>query len=220
MKTDGQYCPVAKGAEVFAERWTPLVLRTLLCGSRHFNDVHRGVPLMSRTLLSRRLKQLESLGIVRRRPGTRGSEYLLTAAGRDFAPIIRKLGEWGQRWVRSKFDREDLDITVLMWDMSHGVDAEALGTRRIAVRFDFRDLPAAKQTWWFINEGGAVDVCPTDPGFEVSLYVTTDLRSMTRVWMGDLDLAAAIDNGRIKLDGPRELCKRFARWLKLSSFAR
>jgi DNA-binding HxlR family transcriptional regulator len=220
MKAYGQYCPVAKGAEVFAERWTPLVLRTLLCGSRHFNDVHRGVPLMSRTLLSRRLKQLEALGIIRRRAGTRGPEYTLTKAGREFAPIIRKLGEWGQRWVRTKFDREDLDITVLMWDMSHGVDASAFeNAGRIAVRFDFTDVPITKRTWWLVNEDGAVDLCPTEPGFEVSLYVTTDLRSMTRVWMGDLDLIAAIDSGRIKLDGRRELCKRFARWLKLSSFA-
>jgi DNA-binding HxlR family transcriptional regulator len=219
MKAYGQYCPVAKGAEVFAERWTPLVLRTLLCGSRHFNDVHRGVPLMSRTLLSHRLKQLESLGIIRRRRGARGPEYLLTESGREFAPIIRKLGEWGQRWVRTKFDREDLDVSVLMWDMSHGVDGAAFGSRRLAIRFDFTDVPAAKRRWWLVNDDGTVDLCPTDPGFEVSLYVTSDLRSMTRVWMGDLGLGDAISSGRVRLDGRRELCKRFARWLRLSSFA-
>jgi DNA-binding HxlR family transcriptional regulator len=210
---------VAKAAEVFAERWTPLVLRTLLCGSRHFNDVHRGVPLMSRTLLSQRLKQLESLGIIRRRHGARGPEYLLTASGQEFAPIIRQLGEWGQRRARTRFDREDLDITVLMWDMSHGVEADAFGSRRIAVRFDFTDVPPAKRTWWFVNDDGEIDLCPTDPGFDVSLFVSTDLRSMTRVWMGDLDLADAIAGGRIKLNGGRELCKRFGRWLKLSTFA-
>jgi DNA-binding HxlR family transcriptional regulator len=220
MKAYGQYCPVAKGAEVFAERWTPLVLRTLLCGSRHFNDVHRGVPLMSRTLLSQRLKQLESLGIIRRRSGARGPEYLLTESGREFAPIIRKLGEWGQRWVRTRFDREDLDIGVLMWDISHGVDATAFAARSTVVRFDFTDVPAAKRTWWLVNDDGSVDLCPTDPGLEASLYVTADLRSMTRVWMGDLSLAQAIANRRITLDGSREICKRFAQWLKLSSFAR
>lgn len=220
MKAYGQYCPVAKGAEVFAERWTPLVLRTLLCGSRHFNDVHRGVPLMSRTLLSNRLKQLESLGIIRRRRGPRGPEYLLTESGREFAPIVRKLGEWGQRWARTKFDRDDLDVGVLMWDLSHGVDAQAFGSRRLAIRFDFTDVPAPKRTWWFVNDNGLVDLCPTDPGFDVSLYVSADLRSMTRVWMGDLDLAEAIGKRRITLDGPREICKRFPRWLKLSSFAR
>jgi DNA-binding HxlR family transcriptional regulator len=220
MKAYGQYCPVAKGAEVFAERWTPLVLRSLLCGSRHFNDVHRGVPLMSRTLLSQRLKQLESLGIIRRHAGARGPEYLLTEAGLAFAPIIRKLGEWGQRWVRTKFDREDLDVSVLMWDMSHGVDASAFGARRIVVRFDFTDMPAAKRTWWLVNDDGSVDLCPTDPGLETDLYVTSDLRSMTRVWMGDLELAGAIGSRRITLVGPREICKRFARWLKSSTFAR
>jgi DNA-binding HxlR family transcriptional regulator len=102
MRRYGQFCPVAKGAEVFAERWTPLVLRELLCGSTHFNDLHRGVPLMSRTLLSQRLKQLEEIGIVERKNGPKGPEHHLTQAGKDFAPIVARLGEWGQRWYRSK----------------------------------------------------------------------------------------------------------------------
>ena len=110
MKGYGQFCPVAKGAEVFAERWTPLVLRELLCGSTHFSDLHRGVPLMSRSLLSLRLKQLEEIGVVERKQGPQGPEYHLTEAGREFAPIVRQLGEWGQRWFRPKFDRNELDV--------------------------------------------------------------------------------------------------------------
>src|SRR5215468_2520737 len=103
MKGYGQFCPVAKGAEVFAERWTPLVLRELLCGSTRFGDLHRGVPLMSRTLLSRRLKELEEIGVVKRRAGAQGPEYHLTEAGKEFAPIVEHLGEWGHRWFRTKF---------------------------------------------------------------------------------------------------------------------
>jgi DNA-binding HxlR family transcriptional regulator len=123
MRGYGQFCPVAKGAEVFAERWTPLVLRELLCGSTHFSDLHRGVPLMSRSLLSLRLKQLEQIGVVERKQGPHGPEYHLTQAGREFAPMIRQLGEWGQRWFRSKFGREELDVTLLMWDMRRCIKA-------------------------------------------------------------------------------------------------
>jgi DNA-binding HxlR family transcriptional regulator len=122
MKGYGQFCPVAKGAEVFAERWTPLVLRELLCGSTHFSDLHRGVPLMSRSLLSLRLKQLEQIGVVERKHGPQGPQYHLTQAGREFAPIVRQLGEWGQRWFRSRYVRDELDVTLLMWDMRRCIE--------------------------------------------------------------------------------------------------
>jgi DNA-binding HxlR family transcriptional regulator len=219
MKGYGQFCPVAKGAEVFAERWTPLVLRELLCGSTHFSDLHRGVPLMSRSLLSRRLKQLEEIGVVERKQGLQGPEYHLTEAGKEFAPIVRQLGEWGQRWFRPKFDRNELDVTVLMWDMRRCIKADAFPSRRVSVQFDFSGLPASKRTWWLVSDGAEVDLCPTDPGYEVGLYVATDLRTMTRVFMGDLSAKAAIGAGQIELEGSRELRQRFERWLGLSGFA-
>src|SRR5882724_8897069 len=125
MRGYGQFCPVAKGAEVFAERWTPLVLRELLCGSTHFGDLHRGVPLMSRTLLSLRLKQLEEIGVVKRKLGARGPEYYLTEAGREFTPMITLLGEWGQRWYRTKYGKDEVDVRLLMWDMRRSVKPEA-----------------------------------------------------------------------------------------------
>jgi DNA-binding HxlR family transcriptional regulator len=219
MKGYGQFCPVAKGAEVFAERWTPLVLRELLCGSTHFSDLHRGVPLMSRSLLSLRLKQLEEIGVVERKQGEQGPQYHLTQAGREFAPIVRQLGEWGQRWFRPKFDRDDLDVNVLMWDMRRSIKADAFPSGRVSVQFDFSDLPASKRRWWLVSDGEEVDLCPTDPGFEVGLYVATDLRSMTRIFMGDLSMKAAVGAGQIELDGSRELRQHFERWLGLSAFA-
>jgi DNA-binding HxlR family transcriptional regulator len=219
VKGYGQYCPVAKGAEVFAERWTPLILRELLLGSSHFSEMHRGVPLMSRSLLSLRLKQLEGIGVVERAKGRHGSEYHLTPAGREFGPMIRALGEWGQRWFRSKFDANEVDVGLLMWDMRRCVSVEAFPSRRISVQFDFTDQPAPKRRWWFVSDGNEVDLCPTDPGFEVGLYVATNLRTMTRVFMGDLSLKAAISAGHIELDGPSELCRCFERWLGLSGFA-
>ena len=219
MKGYGQYCPVAKGAEVFAERWTPLVLRELLLGSSHFSDLHRGVPLMSRSLLSLRLKQLEGIGVVERRQGRLGSEYNLTQAGREFGPIVRALGEWGQRWFHPKFDTNELDVGLLMWDMRRCVNVDAFPSGHISVQFDFTDLPESKRRWWLVSDGEEIDLCPTDPGFEVGLYVATNLQTMTRVFMGDLSLKAAIRAGSIELDGPRELRQRFERWLGLSGFA-
>jgi DNA-binding HxlR family transcriptional regulator len=219
MKGYGQFCPVAKGAEVFAERWTPLVLRELLCGSTHFSDLHRGIPLMSRSLLSLRLKQLEQIGVVERKRGPQGPEYHLTQAGREFAPIIRQLGEWGQRWFRSRYVRDELDVTVLMWDMRRCIKADAFRAGRTCVQFDFSDLPTSKRTWWLVSDREEADLCPADPGFEVDLYVATDLRTMTRVFMGDLAMKSAVASGEIELDGPRELRQSFERWLGLSGFA-
>jgi DNA-binding HxlR family transcriptional regulator len=215
----GQYCPVAKGAEVFAERWMPLVLRELLCGSTHFNDLHRGVPLMSRSLLSQRLRRLEKIGALVRKQGPRGPEYHLTEAGRDFAPIVRLLGEWGQRWFRSNFTRDELDVGLLMWDISHGVKTDAFAPGRTAIQFDFPDQPRSKRTWWLVCADGQLELCPTDPGFDVDLYLSTDVQTLARVWMGDLSAAAAIRSDAIRLSGQRELCRRLERWLGLSSFA-
>jgi len=219
MQAYGQFCPVAKGAEVFAERWMPLVLRELLCGSTRFNDLHRGVPLMSRSLLSGRLKRLLEIGAVVRKQGPDGPEYHLTESGRDFAPIVEQLGQWGQRWYRSRFTRDELDVGVLMWAMRRRVNSTVFPADRIAVQFDFSDQPASKRSWWLVCEDGQIDICPTDPGFEVGLYVATDLRTMTRVYMGDLPVPAAVRSAAIKLSGLRELSQRFERWLGLSRFA-
>jgi DNA-binding HxlR family transcriptional regulator len=219
MRGYGQFCPVAKGAEVFAERWTPLVLRELLCGSTHFNDLHRGVPLMSRTLLSLRLKQLEEISVVKRKDGPKGQEYHLTQAGKDFAPIVAGLGEWGQRWFRSKFGADELDVRTLVWDMRRTVKPDAFPSGRVSVQFDFSDQPAAKRTWWLVCDHGEVSICPTDPGFEVNLFVATDLRTMTRVWMGDISVRIAMGSGGIELEGSREFRRRFEQWLGLSDFA-
>jgi DNA-binding HxlR family transcriptional regulator len=219
MRGYGQFCPVAKAAEIFAERWTPLVLRELLCGSVHFSELHRGVPLMSRSLLSLRLKQLEEMGVVRRKQGQQGPEYHLTQAGQEFAPIVQSLGEWGHRWVRTKFGRDESDVTLLMWDMRRSVKPSEFPSGRFSVQFDFSDQPASKRHWWLVGDDQEVDLCPTNPGFDVGLYVTTDLRTMTRVWMGDLTLKTAINSGAIELDGTRDLRQRFERWLGLSGFA-
>jgi Predicted transcriptional regulators len=224
MKGYGQFCPVAKAAEIIAERWTPLVLRELLCGSRRFNDLHRGVPLMSRTLLAGRLEQLEDAGIVRSVPRSRGRgrDYQLTAAGEELRPLIECLGEWGQRWARAQVRRGDLDPGLLMWDIHRRVNLEALPPRRVVVRFEFRGVPATVRCpryWWLVLEQVGVDLCLKDPGFLVDIVIGADLRTLTRVWMGDLLLVEGVRAGLIQIDGPRSLVRAFPTWLTLSEFA-
>ncbi|MGH7860234.1 MAG: winged helix-turn-helix transcriptional regulator [Candidatus Binatia bacterium] len=216
----GQFCPVAMSAEVVAERWTLLVIRNILCGAHTFNDIQRGVPLMSRSLLSKRLKQLEKAGVIERRPGRRSHTYHVTEAGQELLPLIEQLGAWGQRWVRSEIDPGPLDPRLLMWDMQRRIHTDRLPDRRVVVRFEFTDvrrLPL-KRTWLVLDRL-EIDVCYKDPGFPVDVVVTTSLRTLTQAWMGDIPFAPLLRSGEIEVDGPRELVRGFPGWLALSSFA-
>jgi DNA-binding HxlR family transcriptional regulator len=224
MKGYGQFCPVAKAAEIFAERWTPLVLRELVCGSHRFSHLHRGVPLMSRTLLAQRLAQLEDAGIVRSAARTkgRGREYFLTPAGEELRPVIERLGEWGQRWARKEVRAEDLDAGLLMWDIRRRMNTDRLPERRVVVRFDFRTLPRTVRrppTYWLILEQPDVDLCLKDPGFEIDLAVDADLVALTKAWMGDVRLADTMRSGLVRVEGPTALVRAFPGWLALSGFA-
>jgi DNA-binding HxlR family transcriptional regulator len=219
MESYGQYCPLAKGAEVFAERWTPLILRELLRGSTTFNDLHRGVPRMSRSLLSTRLKKLEACSVIERFNRSGAAHYELTVAGREIGPIVTQLGTWAQRWYRSTYKGKELDPGVLMWDMRCTVNAKVMPATRTVVQFTFSDVPANSRTWWLVNEDGEADLCPVDPGDEPELHVRTTLRSMTRVWMGDLSLVAAQQSGALVILGSSDLRQRIANWLCLSPYA-
>ena len=217
----GQFCPIAKAAQILAERWTPLVLRELICGSTRFNDLRRGVPLMSSSLLAQRLRFLEREGVIERRPAPsgRGFAYQLTDAGRELEPLIMMMGEWGARWVRSRLEPDDLDVTLLMWDMHRTVRPEHFPARRVVVGFEFTDVPQNKRRWWLVSEGNAADLCVTDPGYEVDLFLFADLRTMTAIWIGDLTLEAALASGALEAHGPAELRRRLNGWLGLSAFA-
>jgi DNA-binding HxlR family transcriptional regulator len=215
----GQYCPLAKGAEVFAERWTPLILRELLRGSTTFNDLHRGVPSMSRSLLSSRLKKLESCGVLERAVRSAGAQYELTPAGRELGSVVTQLGTWAQRWYRSTFTGAELDVGVLMWDIRCTVNAKALPAIRTVIQFIFSDLRAGSRAWWLVNEDGEVDLCPVDPGDEPKLQLSTTLRTMTRVWMGDVTIESVLGSGALTIVGPRELRRCLGGWLRLSPYA-
>jgi DNA-binding HxlR family transcriptional regulator len=223
MKGYGQFCPVAKATEVLGERWTLLVVRELLCGSRHFNDLRRGVPLMSPSLLSQRLKQLERAGVIEREPdrqNKQGMAYQLTAAGHELTPMVMMLGNWGQRWARSELKREDLDPALLMWDMHRRLNTENLPAQRTVLQFEFRDVNTAKRFWWLVIKRDEVDVCMKRPGYEVDMTITTRLKTLAAVWIGNMSLRDAIKQGLIELQGPDQLTRQLDSWLALSTFAK
>ena len=219
----GQFCPVSRAAEILAERWTPLVVRELLCGSVRFNDLQRGVPRMSSALLSRRLSELQHAGIVERRPATngRGWEYHPTEAGRELLPILEGMGYWAQRWVRDDLTAdENLDPDLLMWDIRRRVTSDGMPRdRRFVVRFHYAGVSANRRRYWLVFEKGDADLCVKDPGFEVDLYVSSDIRTMVKIWLGHEAMAKALRENRLTLDGTPEDIKTFRKWYSLSGFA-
>lgn len=216
-----QFCPLAMAAEVLCTRWTMVLMREFIAGSTRFNDLRRGVPKMSPTLLSQRLKDLVEAGIVVRKPvpSERGVfEYHLTEAGRDLREVVIAMGMWGQKWVESTLSLKNLDPSLLMWDMRRNLNPDPLPDRRTVVQFEYHDLPATKRDWWLVIEpAGDVDLCWADPGFDVDLYVSTDLRTMTAIWMGVTDVRA--EREKFVFTGPRELSSTIQTWLGLSPFA-
>jgi DNA-binding HxlR family transcriptional regulator len=221
MRRYGQFCPVAKAAELFCERWTPLIIRDLAAGKTRFSQLQRGVPLMSPTLLSRRLKQLEAEGVVERRRSAQGSSwtYHLTAAGAEFAPLVEALGVWGQRWSRRQLADEEVDLGLLLWMLESGVRADAFGARRTVVRLELTDQPSGRNLWWYVNEDGECQLCLEDPGFETDLYLTCTLRVIIYIVRGDLPLAAAVDRGSLEVIGSSAARGALASWLNLRSLA-
>lgn len=217
----GQFCPVAVACEVFAERWTPLIVRELFAGSRRFSEIRRGMPLISRALLTQRLRHLEDVGVIESRPVGRGREYRLSQAGAEFHGIIEGLGNWGQRWVHGRASAENLDASLLLWNMRRRLAVDRLPDRRVVVRFDFRGVPAGRGpvTAWLVVTRKDIDVCLKDPGYGVDLVVAADLGTFTRVWLGDVSFDQAVRSHRISLEGPRELVRAFPGWLLLSHYA-
>jgi DNA-binding HxlR family transcriptional regulator len=218
-----QFCPVAMAAEVLCTRWTMVLLRELVAGSTRFNDLRRGVPRMSPALLSKRLRDLGGAGIVRRVavPGEPGiHEYHLTRAGRELKAVVDSIGIWGQHWVETQLTLENLDPSLLMWDMRRNLDPTPMPNRRCVVHFAYADQPATRRRWWLVIEPKVpVDLCSVDPGFDVDLYVNTDLRTMTAIWMGLATVRDAVADGKLKLTGDRALANHMQAWLGLSPFA-
>jgi DNA-binding HxlR family transcriptional regulator len=217
-KSYGQFCPVAKAAELFCERWTPLIVRDLAAGATRFSELRRGVPLMSPTLLTKRLRQLEAEGIVERRPAKRGSTYHLTDAGQEFLPLVAGLGQWGQRWSRRQLVEGEVDLGLLIWTLERSVRADAFRKDPSVVHMTFSDQPAGKEAWWFVNREGRCELCLEDPGLDITLYVACTLPDMIYIVRGDLKLARALETGRLEAIGTTSAQKALETWLNLSPF--
>jgi DNA-binding HxlR family transcriptional regulator len=218
MRTYGQYCPIARGAEVFAERWTPVIVRNLHLGCENFSQILEGAPGLSSTLLSERLRQLEWRGIVESVPKTngRGHRYKLTSSGHELFAVCQSLGEWGARWL--EIAPEHLDPFVALWSMCHALRRDRLPDRRIVVRFDFTGRPRPER-YWLLIELGDTEICKTCPGRDEDLYVTAEAEAFVKWHAGHLTWAQATREGRIQLHGPKSLVRAFPTWNARSMFA-
>ena len=215
----GQYCPLSMAAEIIGTRWTLLILRELLEGSTSFNDISRGVPLMSRTLLSQRLKEFEEAGIVTRVDAGKGrsSTYQLTEAGRALGTVVLSIAEWGQEWIDTEPSLEDVDTDFLMWDMRRNVRRLPDFPDRFVVHFHFPDAPEKKTDHWLVMGRDEVDLCYIDPGYDVVVAIEASMKDMTRVGMGWLAIEEAVDCGLIHVNGPSRYIRNVQSWLGLSS---
>ncbi len=216
----GQFCPVALASEVLAERWTLLIVRELLAGARRFNDIRRGVPRVSATLLKQRLQALERAGVVERKTsGARhGPEYTLTEAGMSLRPVVTSIGEWGQRWARD-IRPEDLDPGWLVWAMHRRLNTPAMPPGRTVIEIEFMDAPAKHRRFWLVHCDGNVDVCLKDPGYDTTVRVKTRMRTLAEVWRGIRPVKDELRTGGLHLEGASDHCRAFPRWLLLSAFA-
>ena len=219
MAVYGQFCPVALGAEVFAERWTPLILRELLYGARRFSDIQRGVPRISRNLLAQRLVDLQRHGIIERLAVTsgRGHEYHLTEAGLGLRPVIDALGTWGYKWASQDITDKHLDPDFLMWTLRRMVRLDSLPDERVVVAFRFRGLPKAQ--YWLVLKRPEVDLCAIDPGYEVAVDVLADAGALARVCLGHADFLRTVKSGAIEVSGAPRHRRALGDWLGVTRFA-
>lgn len=215
----GQFCTVARGAEVLCERWTPLVIRELMCGSRRFNDLHRGVPRMSTSLLAQRLRHLEEFGVVRRSAAGKVWEYSLTEAGEELRPIVMGLGHWGARWIGTRLREDQLDAGLLMWDIRRSVRLDAFPAHPVIVQFKFRDARSGEGQWWLVVEHGTADLCRDDPGRELTLLVDATVRGLTDIWSGERTHQEVQGAGELRVQGRAADVARLWDWLGSSAFA-
>ncbi len=219
MRGYGQFCPVAKATEVLGEKWTPLIIRELITDNQSFNNLRKGVPLMSPSLLSTRLKSLERSGVIERNKSDKGVIYSLTKAGEELGPVIEQLGVWGQRWARSDMSKKDLDPSLLMWDAHRRIDTTHFPDERTVLRFEFIDYPSKLRLWWLVVTGDEVDICLKDPGHEVNLFIQSTLKTMTQIWVGDLSINKARRDKLLHLTGETALRNSMSSWIGRSSFA-
>lgn len=224
MSTYGQYCPIAKAAEIFAERWTPLIIRELHNGVCHFNELERGLPGIPRSTLAQRLRRLEAGGVIERRgdAGGRSVTYHLTPAGHGLVSVVELLGTWGAQHAFADPESDELDPLLLVWWMQRRVKFDALPAHRVVIQLDLRGFVrrgARAGTYWLVMKPQDASLCLQHPGFDIDLVVEADVAALYRVWFGRLTFAEALRDELITLHGPIPLERAFPTWFALSPFA-
>jgi len=216
----GQFCPVAKATELLGEKWMLLILRELLLGSHRYSEFQRALSRISPTLLTKRLKQLESAGIIVRKTqqGRKGHDYFLTPAGKELTPIVEHLATWGMRWARGQLDDDELDVEFLMWDIQRRLHTDKLPEGETIFCFIFDGLTTFNN-WWLVVRDGEVDLCTESPGKDVDLYIKTTLRDMIKIWNGDTDIKTALRREMLKPQGNAQLSKTLPDWLGICLYA-
>ncbi len=215
----GQYCPLAMSAEFLCARWTMLILRELMLGASSFNDIGRGVPRMSRSLLSTRLKELIQAGIVKKQTSNNHISYQLTQAGKALRPIVLGMAEWGQKWLKVEPSLRDLDVGLLMWDIRRNTRPIDALPDPFIVEFYLTDVVDNQSHHWLIFKDGDVDLCHIDHGFDVDVYIEVSIVQLTKVWMGWECMQSAINASDIVLRGKPEYTKTAEQWLGQSIVA-
>lgn len=215
----GQFCPIAKATEIIGEKWTLLIIRELLMGGSRFNELQRGLSLISPTILSKRLEALAEHGLVLKKkiPGQRGYEYFPTECCQQLLPIIRNLGEWGMRWARSNLTEKDYDVELLMLYLKRSIVPSKLIGKETVVRFKFTDIQQYPD-WWLVVAGEDIDLCVTDPGKDIDVYFTSNVKTMADIWMGDNTYKKAIRDGSLKIVGDSMLTRNITAWMNNSIF--
>jgi DNA-binding HxlR family transcriptional regulator len=218
MKSYGQFCSMARALDLLGERWTLLIVRELLCGSRRFGEVQRGIPRISRTMLSARVRELADARVIERHAGEGGPEYRLTPAGLELAAVVRELGTWGQRWLSRELHPTELDVRALVWDIQRRVRREALPEKPLVVRIELTDMRGAARVHYLLLRRSEVSLCVTNPGFPEELCLRADRRTLIRWWRGDLTFRQALGAG-LTLEGRREWVRAFPGWFERYLFA-
>lgn len=220
MNSYGQFCPLAQAAQILCERWTLIIVRELIAGSSRFNQLKKGMPLISPTMLSARLKQLETAGVITI-TGKKGSyHYNLTTAGLELRPMIELLGAWGHRWAPSNLKKGDLDVGLLMWDIRRSVAPEVFPKHRIVVQFEYSDAQKGERDWWLVSENGEIDLCLSNPGHDIDIMIKCSVKTMSGIWIRQQQFRDAVNNEDVKVTGDPKLTSKLQDWLRSSPLAR
>ena len=206
--------------EILEPRWTLLILSELWSGATRFNEIRRGVPGISPTLLSKRLKEMEAQGLVERlEDSAKGTvDYIRTSKAIELEPVLEHLGQWAMRNVEPEIALTNLEPDYFMWSLRRQLVLSELPGRRLVVRFHFTDCKESEATYWLLLRPGIpADLCLIDPGFDVDLFVESELKTLGSAWMGYSSLQNAIAADRILLTGDPLLKKTFHRWLVKSA---